>query len=641
MTTETPEYAPIAEYAIIGNCRTAALVSRDGSVDWLCLDRFDSPAVFAALLDTHEGGRFRIRPAGEFESERRYLDGSAVLETTFRTAGGVLRLTDVMPVASEETKDRKAWPQQQLLRRVECVEGEVEVDVLYEPRPGYARIRPRLEDHDALGWWCPFGGRILSLMADAELEACDGDCTLRGRASLAEGDVRIFSLTYADDEPLVFCPLGDADWMIEESLSWWREWASACSAYDGPWPEAVLRSAITLKLLTYAPSGAVIAAATTSLPEALGGERNWDYRFCWLRDASWTFRALFDLGFHDEARAFYDWLLHTTRLTAPEVQTLYGVMGETRLNEETLDHLEGYRGSRPVRVGNDAYGQLQLDVYGAVVSAAFEYVRRGGTLDDDEAARLVELGKVVCRRWEEPDEGIWEIRGGRRHHTYSKVMCWVALDRLLTLADEGHCDIPRERFEKNREMIRETVEEKAWREAVGSYVGTFDGDTADAALLRLPLVGYLEPGDQRASRTYEWLLDELSENGLLRRYPTAHDPHEKKEGAFGICSFWAAECQAWRGNVEAAEEQFERILGQANDVGLFAEEIDPQTGDFLGNAPQAYTHVGLIIAALAIEAAREREAPQAAEEEPEEEPLAVHGETEGPSGATPPDPEEA
>lgn len=591
-------YPPIADYAVIGDCRSAALISRHGSLDWLCLPRFDSPAVFAALLDRTKGGRFFVRPATTYEASRRYVSESNVLETTFRTDGGTLRLRDLMPVASENEKRRELWPSHQILRELACLDGEVTVEVLCDPRPDYGRTVPRMTDGGVFGFRFRDGPNLL-LRSELPLEPLGDRPGAGGRARLRAGDRRYVSLTFNLEEPAVVPPLGAmAERKIEQTLRWWREWAGRCS-YRGPYRDEVVRSALTLKLMAYAPSGAVIAAPTASLPECIGGGRNWDYRFCWLRDASLTLRALLDLGYGDEGNAFFEWLIDAVRLTAPDVQVIYDVVGERRMRERELGHLEGYALSRPVRIGNDAAGQFQLDTYGEVVDAAFQYVKRGGRIDRDAGRLLVGLGKTACKRWREPDEGIWEIRAGRRHHTYSKAMCWVALDRLLRLHESGHLKAPIEMFTLVRDEIRGVVEARGYDAQLGSYVSVLGGDRVDASLLLLGIFGYAEPGGERMRGTCLRVYEQLAKGPLLYRY-SDDDGMPPGEGAFGIASFWGVEVRARQGDVAGAREDFEHLCGCANDVGLFAEEIDPQTGASLGNFPQAFTHVGLISAALAL-----------------------------------------
>ncbi|HSL81284.1 MAG TPA: glycoside hydrolase family 15 protein [Thermoanaerobaculia bacterium] len=609
-------YPPIGDYALIGDCRSGALVSKGGSIDWLCWPQFASPSFFAALLDRERGGRFAVRPVGEHEVSRRYVEETAVLETTFRTGTGTLRLTDCFPVASEAAKAGLLWPEHLILRRAECTAGEVEVEVVCDPRPRYGLEEPRLEDRGALGFWYVAGREALALRSEVPLGARDGSWGGRpgvsGRERLRAGEERWLSLAYTDEDPAVVPAHGEeARRTLQGTLDWWSAWAAGCR-YEGPHREAVVRSAITLKLLTYAPSGAVIAALTTSLPEKIGGVRNWDYRYCWLRDASITLTSFLDLDRQAEATAFFSWILHSTRLTQPELQVLYDVHGETRLPERELDHLEGYRGSRPVRVGNDARGQLQLDVYGEVADAAIRYVRRGGALSRAAGRMLAGLGDVVCRRWREPDEGIWEIRSGRFHHTFSKALCWTTLDRLLELHDRDDLRLSerqRVRFTRERSAIRAAVEEEGYDEELGSYVSVFGGREVDASLLLLGRFGYADPAGERMLGTCRRVQERLGVNGFLYRYLGYEDGLPRGEGAFGIASFWQADCWCRQGRVDEAEAIFERVLGAANDLGLFGEEIDPETGACLGNFPQAYTHAGLIDAALTLQAARGGTAP--------------------------------
>jgi GH15 family glucan-1,4-alpha-glucosidase len=596
--TRGVEMIPIQEYAAIGDGRTVALVERHGSIDWLCWPRFDSPSLFAALLDEH-GGCWRLAPAAPASVTRRYVADTNFLETRFETATGVLLVTDLMPVASDEDKGRLLLPDHEILRVAECVRGELEVEMRFAPRPGYGRRPARIRTAGRLGVRVQMGADLLVLQSDLTLQIT-ADGQVEGRTRLRTGDALHMSLTFADDWPAVLPPLGD--WSraaIARSVAWWREWASRLR-YDGPCRQMVIRSALALKLLVYAPSGAVVAAATTSLPERVGGDLNWDYRFCWLRDAAFTVRALFALGCLAEARAFVDWLLHATRLTQPELKVLYDVDGNAPAAERTLEEFAGYQGSRPVRIGNAADGQRQLDVYGEVIEAVVYFVEAGGTLDRETERILCAFGEYVCRHWQEPDDGIWEPRSGAAHNTHSRVLCWTALDRLLQLHASGHLPrAPVRLFERNRELIRQEVETRAWNAALGSYVAQLDGDRLDATLLLLPWYGFEDAGTDRMRQTYARVREALGAgDGLLSRYRTADSAGE---GAFGICSFWAAEFLAMGGGTpEEARHLFERLCGYANDVGLFAEQIDPSTRDALGNFPQAFTHVGLINAAVSL-----------------------------------------
>lgn len=563
--------------------------------------RFDRPAVFAALLDVKRGGRFQIRPTAPFEVERRYIGDTNVLETTFRTMQGRLRLVDFMPLGVSEGEQGVLQPPHAIVRSVECTAGEVEVKLSYEPRFAYGEVVPHIQKKE-YGLQCTHGTDALMLRSELPASVAPDGRSAHGKAILRCGEQRFAGLTFARGEPLILPPLGEeAAFLLQQTIQWWKSWAAQCQ-YDGPYREAVVRSALALKLMTYAPSGAIVAAPTTSLPEEIGGESNWDYRYCWLRDASLTMRALLDLGYRAEGGAFLGWMLHSTHLTWPRLQVVYDVFGGTSIEERELSHLAGYRNSRPVRVGNEAGGQLQLDIYGEVVGAAHEYLMRGGQLAQRRVQSLRKLGKVVCDQWREPDNGIWEVRSGRRHHVHSKLMCWRALDSLITMKKHGHLDLPLERFKKERSAIRQAIEAEGYSKEVESYVQVFDNEQADASLLLLPVQGYIDPSDPRMQSTYAFLEEELSTNGLWRRYRTGErDGLEGHEGAFGICSFWGVEYLARSGKRAAAEEAFAHLLSYSNDVGLFAEEIDPGRGTALGNFPQAFTHIGLINAAMALE----------------------------------------
>ena len=593
-------YRPIADYAIIGDCRSAALVSRDGSIDWLCFPRFDSPSVFAAILDSGDGGCFRVAPAVEARVTRRYIGESNVLETTFEVPTGVMVLTDAMPVADEAAKTASLWPDHEVLRRIECTEGQVEVTVRYEPRPNYGAGRPILRRGPHQTIQCEHGAELLVLRSDIPLSISASRRSASGGRLLRRGERAIVGLTFAHQLPAVYPADGpQADEALKTSVDWWTGWASQCP-YDWKYRGAIIRSALTLKALTYAPSGAIVAAATTSLPEKVGGTRNWDYRYCWLRDSSLTLRALVDLGYRDEAESFLSWVLHATALTQPKLQVLYDVYGEVQVGERNLEHLEGYAGSRPVRVGNGAADQVQLDVYGEVIEAAYQYMVRGGAIDRSTGRLLAALGDTVCRIWRQADEGIWEPRSGRREHTHSKVMCWTALDRLLRMVDEGRIEAPLNGYARTRDVIRQEIETRGWNERLQTYVAVFDGTDVDATALRFALTGYADPSSKRMQHTIVRIDHELgSVDGLLYRYRMP-DGLPAGEGAFMICGFWAVECLALAGRIDEAADRFERLLEYTNDVGLMAEEVDPDSGALLGNFPQAFSHIGLINAGLTL-----------------------------------------
>ena len=598
-------YLPIKDYGIIGDSQTAALVSRHGSIDWLCLPQFDSPAILCRLLDAAKGGCFRIHPRGSLDVHRRYLDETAVLETTFRTSTGVLRLTDMFTVADRHTYISRLRPEHEILRVITGVEGEMEVEVFFKPTPDYARRRPRIQKRDGQGFFHTHTGHLLMLRADVPLALSEDRRAVSGTFTLQAGERRYASLAFDREGPAVMPILGaEADRRMQETIAYWRGWTANCN-YEGSHRQHVVRSAITLKLLSYSESGAIVAAATTSLPEYLGGVRNWDYRYCWLRDASFTLRAFMELGFDDEADAFIAWLTFVTRRALPHVHILYNVHGGVNVEEQTLDHLEGYMESRPVRIGNEAREQFQLDIYGEVISACYEYAQRGGDLDPWQVRLLRMLGDNICRHWSEPDNGIWEDRVERQHHTYSKVMCWVGLDRLVRLRRDDLLAVDADRFVDVQRQIAERVETEGYDEAGGHYTSRFNDQSLDATLMLLALYGYVPADCPRIRNTYEAIREALGRGPLIYRYPPdGRDGLPPGEGAFGLCGYWSVEYLVRSGRVDEAEEEFTALLSYANDLGLFSEETDPETGAALGNFPQAFTHVGVINAALTLAEAR-------------------------------------
>jgi GH15 family glucan-1,4-alpha-glucosidase len=608
--------ALIQDYGIIGNGRSAALVSRAGSIDWLCWPRFDSPSLLAALLDRARGGHFSITPTAPFTAARAYEDDSNVLVTTFTTAEGEARVTDLMPVLSEEDKATALFPEHEILRMCTGVRGAVELRVEFHPRPDYARRAVPVRATPRLGFRIEDDRRLYTLRGERPL-AVTGPADVEGSFTLRAGERAVFSLAFDHAGPAVLPPLGaESAAAVARTTTWWRRWAARCN-YDGPYRRAVVRSVLALKLLNYAPSGAIVAAPTTSLPERVGGDLNWDYRFCWVRDASLTVASLSDLGYEDEASAFFDWLLHSTRLTRPSLRVLYDVHGGVPSAEVTLDHLQGYLGSRPVRIRNVAANQLQLDGYGEVVEAIAEMCRRGRGLARETQVMARQIGDFVCAHWREPDQGIWEPREPPSAHTYSRVMCWAALDRLLQLHRAGSIRrLPVDKFERERAAIRAEVDREGWNPALDSYTQVLRGDTVDASLLLLGRYGYAHPSDARLRGTYRLIMERLrAAPGLIYRNETSVP---QAEGAFGICSAWVTEHLAGGGgSLAEAEGWFRQFLAYGNDLGLFAEEVDPATGAPLGNFPQAYSHVGLIGAALAIEARRLAETWTARDERPQ------------------------
>ena len=598
-------YPPIEDYGVIGNCRTAALVSREGSIDWLCLPHFSGASIFAALLDAGRGGRFVLRPLDVVGIERRYLDDTNVLETTFVCATGRMRLTDFMTITPEAVAKTSPGPQHELVRIAECVEGEVVLEALYEPRPDYARHVPRLARRGRLGWVCTCQGLAAYLVSDIELAPRDASA-LAGRCTLRAGDTRHAVVTACEKEAVVFHPLGDATReRLRQTVDWWKQWSAQCT-YDGPYRAAVVRSLLALKLLTFCLSGAMMAAATTSLPEKASGTGNWDYRYCWLRDSSMVLMSFIELGFDREGTAFLEWLLHATKLTQPRLQVMYDGFGETALEERELAHLEGYGGIGPVRIGNAAHTQLQLDIYGEVVLAAYCYVTLGGALDRYERKLLAGFGEVVRTCWRLPDQGIWEVRTKPRHNTYSKLMCWVAIDRLVRLDEIVPLGIDKAGLRDECARIREDIETNGYNAELQSFVGYYGGAEPDATLLLLARHEFLAHDDRRMLSTYRYIERRLGVDGFLFRYPPAsgYEGLADADNLFGVCAFWRAEYLAGLGRLDEATRAFERLLGAATDLGLYAEEFDVKTKRPLGNFPQAFTHVGLIRAAIAIDAGR-------------------------------------
>jgi GH15 family glucan-1,4-alpha-glucosidase len=581
---------------VIGDSRSLALISKYGSIDWLCWPRFDSPSIFAGILDQNKGGFWSIAPLGPCETRRRYVGNSNVLQTEFHCSSGRGTLTDLMPVSSEQFKRQSMVPTHEILRQLICTEGEIAIKIDFQPRPAYGTKLARIRDMGPLGLRIDDGRATYRLRGSIPMTS--EEHSAYAQLIVKRGGTLQFSFSYAEEAPAVLPALGKrADDAIRRSIAWWEQWASR-SKYQGPYREVVTRSALLLKLLAYAPSGAIIAAPTTSLPERIDDHLNWDYRYCWLRDASLTVRALLGLGYLEETEAFLTWLLHATRLTQPELRILYTVFGQLAPSEYELRHLTGYSGSSPVRIGNDARKQLQLDVYGEVIDASAQYGECNGGFDRSTQKVLIGFGKYVAQNWNQPDEGIWEPRSGRRNNTHSRLLCWTALDRLLAMEGKGVLSgVPRDWFTRERDRIRQQIEQRAWNDRLQSYADVLDGDGIDATLLRIPWYGFEEAGSERMRNTYKKVCEHLSAgNGLLFRYR-----REPREGAFGICGFWGVEYLALGGGtLREAHRCFESLLKYANDLGLFAEEIDADSGEALGNFPQAFTHIGLISAALTL-----------------------------------------
>lgn len=600
---------PIADYALLSDCRSAALVSRAGSVDWLCFPRFDGPSIFARLLD-ERAGHWSIRPVGEPAERRRYLDGTMALQTTFRSRTGTLELVDVMALGrNERGHELGSRSPGVVLRRATCTSGEVDVDFEYAPRPEYGLVHPLL-NRTRGGVIARGGSAVLTLSASVRLQI-DG-ATAYARFRLRTGQQAHFALQHRTswEPPARVWRSGTSAARLQDTLLGWRTWSRLHQAYQGPWRERVHHSVRVLQALTFRPTGAIVAAATTSLPEAVGGARNWDYRYSWVRDASLTLNALTVTACADEAHRFFGWLAGAVAMQLQEdaeLPIMLGVGGEHDLSERNLEHLAGWRGSRPVRVGNGAWSQRQLDVYGELLWAARQLSGDIDALDPAVAALLVAAADAAVTRWHQPDRGMWEVRGHQRHFVHSKLMCWVALDSAIALAERLGAQARVPVWTVHREEIRRAILDRGWSSRIGAFTQSFGSDALDASVLMMPIVGFLPATDSRMQATIEAVAQRLIDaRGLLCRYRT-HDGLAGREGAFLLCTFWLSWALALAGEVVRATEMFERAMTYANDVGLLAEEVDPKTGQMLGNFPQAFSHIGLINAAQAISQAIERQ----------------------------------
>ncbi len=586
----------IADYGLIGDCHSAALVSSDCSIDWCCLPRFDSASCFGRLLDRDRGGFCAITMDGGTRSRTsRYIDDTLALETRLEGAEGTIKVTDFFAMREGGALD----PRRELIRIVECVHGSAEVNVEVTPRFDYGTVRPWLRRSTAQAFTAIGGDDGLVVWSDVPLET-ERDSLVARRRLGTGGQLRLlirFVRPHLLGGETTSVDSTNIDTRLEETLAWWRRWRGRMKT-DGPDQEAAIRSALILKALTYAPTGAYVAAVTTSLPETLGGERNWDYRYSWVRDSSMSARALAELGCEREADGFRRFIVRSAAGHAEDLQIVFGIGGERRLLEQELD-LHGYRGSRPVRVGNGAVGQLQLDAYGEILNLAWRWHQRGHSPDDDEWRFFADLVDTAIERWSEPDRGIWEWRGDPRHFVHSKACCWAAVDRGLTIADECARQAPTRRWRHARREMREAIEAHGYDEQRGIFVQCFDETALDGALLLLPVVGFVDFDDERMLRTTDAVHDELDANGFLYRY-LEDDELPGKEGAFLACSFWLAECYARQGRLSQAREVYDRAVGAASPLGLFSEEIDPATGDLLGNYPQTLTHLSHVTAMLAL-----------------------------------------
>ena len=588
-------FSPLSEYGAIGNLETCALVGRDGSIDWCCLPYVYSPSVFAAILDPEEGGRFRIEPATGYEAEQSYLDGTNVLRTSFETDAGTVQVTDFMPVLDGDTTEEPRM--RALYRKVDCTDGSVDLRVEFEPRFDYARSETTVEDVTD-GALASGASRRVTLNSPVDLDADDG----AGRATFtldADDDPGWFVLQYSMRVPTSG---EDCDRLLEDTVDYWRDWSHSCEEPECPFGgvghDEVVRSELVLKLLNYRETGALFAAPTTSLPEDPGGVRNWDYRYSWMRDGAMTVRALTNVGHDDAARDYVHRFVDRSREgDTAELQPLYGVEGDTDLEEEELEHLRGYRDSRPVRIGNEAAEQQQLDVYGDLVLAIYQRYWSDEDLPEEDWRAVHDIAEYVREHWDDRGAGIWELRGEPRHLVHSKVMCWAALDRAIDLAEREDLDAPLEEWRECRGTIKETTIERGFDEELNAFTQSFEGDVLDATGLLIPLVGFLEPDDPRIEGTIDAIEERLAtEEGLVYRYEDDDLPGE--EGAFFLCSFWLVNALTMVGRTEEAWALFETLLEYTSPLGLLSEEVDPETGRLLGNFPQGFSHIGLVNSAL-------------------------------------------
>jgi GH15 family glucan-1,4-alpha-glucosidase len=601
---------PIADHAFLSDRHSCALVDRAGSVEWLCFPRFDGPSVFARLLDD-DAGHWQVSPEGDWQATRRYAGRSLALETTFRTsAGGELVLTDAMGLGPDNGGHRLGTDVPHVLvRRLACTSGSVDVVVDYRPRPEYGLITPLLGRVDG-GVTARGGAEWLVLTLPGEVEL--GGSRARARLHLEAGDVVHLALqrsTLGDAVAAHVWTQDDLADLLERTLAAWESWCDLHQTYQGPWQDLVHLSGRVLFGLSYQPSGAIVAAGTTSLPEGAGGERNWDYRYSWVRDASFTMEALWVAACPDEAEDYFSFM--TTAGAGgigpdTSLQIMFGVGGEHELSERTLDHLRGWRDSRPVRVGNGAWNQQQVDVYGELLGAAARLADQLPTIDDDTRWFLTACADTAAVRWRDRDQGIWEVRGEPRDFLYSKVMCWVALDRAIAIAGHLHAEHRVAEWKATRDEIAEAVLAQGWSEEAGAFTQYFGSTALDASNLMLPIVGFLPATDPRMRATIDAIADRLTdERGLVYRYRTEEgvDGLAGEEGTFLLCTFWLAQALAMAGEVDRAREVFERAVSYVTDLGLLAEEVDPGTGELLGNYPQAFSHIGLVNAAWAIDQA--------------------------------------
>ena len=600
-------YKPIADYGIIGDMHTAALVGLDGSIDWLCLPDFDSPSIFAAILDENKGGSFSITSESpESQSRQFYFPETNVLITRFSDAQCVARIADFMLVHESVTPDEHEPHGRRVIRHVTGIQGASRLRLECRPAFDYARSDHTVEQVDGGVIFVPEKGPRVGLSIDGPYRVENGGIVLEFELQAGESRTFVLSSRGPGDEGLVTMTPEEGEEEFRHTTTYWRNWLSKCT-YRGRWREVVYRSALTLKLLTYEPTGAIVAAPTCSLPEVIGGERNWDYRYTWLRDTAFILYAFMRIGLTDEAKAFMSFLERISAHPGPDgpLNLMYSIRGEAELTESEIPHLEGYMGSGPVRIGNGAHDQLQLDIYGEVMDSVYLYNKYGAPISYDLWSSLRKMLNWVVDNWERPDEGIWEVRGGRQHFVHSKLMCWVALDRGIRLAEKRSFPSDRQRWIEARDRIYEQIMERGWNRELGSFVQYYDSETVDASSLLMSMVFFMSPQDPRMLSTIDAIEKHLTHDSLVYRYDlekAAPDGLAGKEGTFTICTFWLVEALTRSGRLDDARYLFERMLGYANHLGLYSEQIGV-SGDLLGNFPQGFTHLGLISAAFNLDRA--------------------------------------
>ena len=613
MSNEEADYPyqpPISDYGLISDMHSCALVSTTGSVDWCCLPRFDSPAVFSRLVDWEKGGYFAVSPVGVRKTQRRYLPDTNILETTFETDSGVAKLTDFMPVYPNDSKGDsgpEVLSNKQVARILECVSGNIQFTMECYPRFDYGTIIPHSELHGPHYGFAHGGSNAISVFCSARMH--EENYGFQSDGTLSEGEHLHVSVAFVEHEFShdIKVPVDvETERSLAVTADFWRKWASICT-YNGAYRDQVIRSALVLKALTFAPSGGFVAAPTTSLPEALGGSRNWDYRYTWIRDTAFGIYALVILGYTEEAKNFEQWLEWSTVGRARDLQIMYGLGGERRLTEVELPRLMGYRRARPVRIGNGAYSQFQLDVYGEILDSAHLFRKFVGDVDKEFWSFLLRVVDYVIDHWREPDEGIWETRGGRQHFIFSKVMCWVALDRAIKAARALNLPGDVDAWKEVRAEIKEEVLKRGYDPDLGAFVQAYGSKRLDASNLMLPLVGFIKATDPRMESTIRAIERELtSPEGFVYRYKDYDDGLGGQEGTFSICTFWLADNLIMLGDVDRARQLFEKLCGYANDVGLLSEQILPGTGEMIGNYPQAFSHLAIINTAVQLDKAKSK-----------------------------------